>query len=131
MIGQWLLIGIFGIQAALHFYWAAGGRAGLDMVIPRDESGEPLFEPPPSLCGFMGLIYVASAGVVAVPFDPGVRSILLKGMATACVIRALGDFHYIGLLKRFRNSLFALWDTRVFSPLCLIIAGLLIFGVNP
>jgi hypothetical protein len=37
-------------------------------------------------------------------------------------IRAIGDFKLIGLFKRIHDTGFAWWDTRVYSPLCLLIS---------
>lgn len=36
--------------------------------------------------------------------------------------RAVGDFNYVGIFKRARNTVFARNDTWYYSPLCLFIA---------
>jgi hypothetical protein len=37
--------------------------------------------------------------------------------------RAVGDFRYVGFFKRVRDSRFATLDTRVYSPLCFVLAA--------
>ncbi|MGO4372233.1 DUF3995 domain-containing protein [Paenibacillus sp. MCAF20] len=45
-------------------------------------------------------------------------------LAIVFAIRAIGEFHYLGLFKRYRNSPFGRLDTYVYSPLCLVMAGM-------
>ena len=40
-------------------------------------------------------------------------------VAAAFLLRAIGDFRLVGFFKRVRNTRFAAWDTRLFSPLSL------------
>jgi hypothetical protein len=42
----------------------------------------------------------------------------------ACIFfaRAIGDFNLIGFFKKIKGTKFAIWDNRLYSPLCLIIA---------
>ena len=42
------------------------------------------------------------------------------------LVRAIGDFNYVGFFKRVKDSKFAFWDTRLYSPLSLLIAILTI-----
>ncbi len=46
-------------------------------------------------------------------------------LAAIFVLRAVGDFHYVGFFKRVRGSVFARRDTWVFSPLCVVLAVLI------
>ena len=39
-------------------------------------------------------------------------------------LRAVGDFRMVGFWKTVRDTPFARWDTRLFSPLCVAIAAL-------
>ena len=41
-------------------------------------------------------------------------------IATLLLLRAIGDFRYIGFSKRYNNSRFARVDSRLISPLCLL-----------
>lgn len=43
-------------------------------------------------------------------------------IALVFFIRTIGDFHWVGICKKKKGTLFAHWDTRLYSPLCLFIA---------
>ena len=51
-------------------------------------------------------------------------------MAMIFVLRTLGDFRYVGFTKRIRNTSFAEWDTKLYSPLCLLMALLALVASN-
>ena len=38
------------------------------------------------------------------------------------LLRAMGEFRLVGFFKRVRGTPFAIWDTWLFSPLCLLLA---------
>jgi hypothetical protein len=48
----------------------------------------------------------------------------MHGMSAVLFLRAVGDFRAVGFSKRVRDTRFAWWDTRLFSPLCLAMAVL-------
>ncbi|MBK7465824.1 MAG: DUF3995 domain-containing protein [Saprospiraceae bacterium] len=50
----------------------------------------------------------------------------LSFIAILFIVRAIGDFQYVGFFKKIKHSLFAEYDTNYFSPLCLIIGILAI-----
>lgn len=37
------------------------------------------------------------------------------------VLRSIGDFRLVGFFKSVRGTGFAAWDTRLYSPLCLLL----------
>lgn len=41
--------------------------------------------------------------------------------ATVFMIRAIGDFNYLGFFKKIKHSQFARYDTWIYSPLCLFL----------
>ena len=45
------------------------------------------------------------------------------GAAPGLLVRAIGDFGYVGFFKRKGGNPFARLDTRVYSPLCLLLAA--------
>ena len=54
----------FAGLAAIHVYWALGGRQGADAAIPEVE-GKPLFQPGPAVTLVVaGLLTLASAMVL-------------------------------------------------------------------
>ena len=105
---------ILGAVAAMHVYWALRGGAGLAGAVP-EVAGKPLFRP-----GRLATLAVALALA-------GLVALLPAGCALAALgflARAVGDFRHVGLFKRASASRFARLDTWVFSPLCLLLAGL-------
>ena len=38
------------------------------------------------------------------------------------LLRAIGEFKYVGIFKRVKKTKFGRFDTKLFSPLCLIIS---------
>jgi hypothetical protein len=35
----------------------------------------------------------------------------------------MGEFNYVGFFKKVKDTEFAKWDTKLFSPLCLLISS--------
>lgn len=116
------------VVAAFHIYWAAGGRVGVQNVIPQNpENGERLFGP-----GAIGTVAVAlalllySALLWMVPRDvePAgfpIRWMLVVGLVIL-VARVLGDGTWTGVLKRVRDTGFARADDRWWTPLVALLA---------
>ncbi|NQD69647.1 DUF3995 domain-containing protein [Sphingobacterium shayense] len=121
---------IFFLLAALHLYWAVGGNSGINATIPTDVNGRKLFRPSRGITLVMamglslfGLCNIAFAGIMHTNLDPLYFRYSILLIAVIFFLRAIGDFRYIGLTKRHKQSLFALWDTRLYTPLCLILAA--------
>jgi len=119
---------VFVALAAVHAYWALGGRITLLAVVP-EVRGRPAFTPSAlatlvvavALFGCAGLI-AATAGVLAVPVSPSVLSWLSFVLALVLLLRAVGDFRLVGFFKRVRGTTFARLDTVIYSPLCLALS---------
>ncbi|MCH2021951.1 MAG: DUF3995 domain-containing protein [Saprospiraceae bacterium] len=118
---------VFCLIAALHIYWAFGGKWGMANVIPKLE-GKPLFQPgristlivASGLLGFAA-IHVRALGCFTIGSASIIGYILLIIVAIFS-IRSIGDFNYIGLFKKKKSSSFAIWDTKLYVPLCILIA---------
>lgn len=114
---------IFLALGGLHFYWAGGGRWAAAAAIPQLE-GRPLFVPGKWTTVAAGLLFVACAGLVlarAQGMQPATW--LCYGLASVLLLRAIGDFRYVGFFKCNRGSRFAELDTRLYSPACLALAA--------
>lgn len=48
----------------------------------------------------------------------------MRGIRVLFMLHAMGDFCMVGLFKTQANTPFARWDTKLFSPLCIVFAGL-------
>lgn len=125
-----LLIIIFFLIALLHFYWAAGGRWGSDAAAPTNEQGQKFLNTGtiPSILVGIGLLLFASYYALPLTTFQLMPAEVFRVMGWIIpiifLIRAIGDFHYVGLFKKLRTSRFAVQDTKFFTPLCLLIAGL-------
>ncbi|MGI9326294.1 MAG: DUF3995 domain-containing protein, partial [Pseudomonadales bacterium] len=84
-------IGLFA-AAAIHVYWACGGKRGLNSALPRPVAGsgfepvfKPVFKPGMALTLFVAILlatYAAVLGAVAYGFDYQIaRWIVLAGIA--------------------------------------------------
>lgn len=118
---------VFFLLGAVHIYWAFGGKWGMATALPTNEpGGERLFNP-----GLIGILVVAFGLFLFAAITLGnlelLQSILPSKyikpatLVIACIIllRALGDFKYVGFAKKVKNTAFAKSDTMIFSPLCL------------
>ena len=125
----------FSILGGFHFYWLFGGVWGLEKVIPTKEKELNTLSIPKVatllvalvLVSF-GLIYLLKAGLLIVQIPNWVTSYGYWLIPSFFIIRAIGDFNYVGFFKKIKHTEFAKADTKLFAPLCLGIglAGLLI-----
>jgi hypothetical protein len=130
---------IFILLSILHFYWAFGGKLWYDDVLPTSSNG--LHKMNPSTTAgliiafgllFLALITVGNQGLL----DRYIKKTYFRyGTLTIAIIfllRAIGDFRFIGFFKTVKWTRFGINDTQIFSPLCLFISllSLLIFIFN-
>jgi hypothetical protein len=128
MAGAIVSVTLLVLIAAIHIYWALGGRAGKSAAIP-ERDGRPVFQPGAVTTLFVAVALLIAAAIVAIQagliwrgaFQPYVR-ILSVALAVIFLARAVGDFRYVGFFKRIVESRFARLDTYVFSPLCVLMA---------
>jgi Protein of unknown function (DUF3995) len=121
-----LVAAALGALALMHVYWAVGGRAGKSIAVP-EINGRPAFVPSTAgtLAVAAALFFAASVvaiagGLVGVGGYRGLFRILALGLSATFLARAVGDFRLVGFFKRVRGTRFALLDTTVFAPLCLV-----------
>jgi phosphatidylglycerophosphate synthase len=122
------------IVAAVHVYWAAGGKAGKAAAIPL-ANGRAVIKPSAfgtamvavALCAIAALLALR-IGWFTLPALPGESVVVQIGTwltAAVFALRAIGDFRYVGFFKRTRDNRFARLDTLAYSPLCACLALLI------
>ena len=124
----------FVVLAVLHIYWALGGEIDIRKVIPVVE-GKPVFTP-----GVLGTFIVAGVlicfAMVALALGfydtmPVNYQVYLKiigfAVGAVLVLRAIGEFRYVGFFKRVRGSDFATYDNWFYSPFCLLVGSAFLF----
>ena len=117
----------------LHGYWAFGGRWASRVVIP-EIGGNSAFRPSVAATVAVAFALFTAAALVAGRLNLW-QSNLLPGwvfrvgtwvLAGVFLVRAIGDLRLVGFFKKVRDTSFARWDTRLFSPLCLCIGLVMI-----
>jgi hypothetical protein len=106
----------------IHLYWAAGGRFGKSATLPT-ANGKSVLHPTPLITIAVAIGLFAMAALVF-------ERVGLWLIAGIFLLRAVGDFRYIGFFKRVRDSRFARLDTLFYSPLCLVLAALILSGAG-
>lgn len=125
----WLLAGILFVLSTIHIYWLFGGTKGIKVAIPTKEKDQ-LFIPShfattvvAILLAIAGLVVLLIGKIVSISFIP---QLLINsagwGLAIVFLGRTIGDFRWLGVFKKNKDTLFAKWDTQLFSPLCFIIS---------
>ena len=127
---------IFILLSILHFYWAIGGRLWYDAVLPTSSNGLNRLDPG-TFAAFLiafGLLMLAliTAGNLGL-MDRYIKKKYFRFgaliIAIIFLLRAIGDFKFIGFFKKIKETRFGINDTHIFSPLCLFISllSILIF----
>ena len=115
----------------VHFYWALGGKRGVDKAIPTID-GKPTMEPGAVVTAFVGFALIGIGGITFALGFFDLKSVifgkyiiysgwLLSGIF---IIRSVGDFKTVGFFKQVKESNFAKYDTLYYSPLCLLLGVL-------
>jgi hypothetical protein len=124
-----LVCSIFFTLALWHFFMALTPASGVSSALPSTVEGRPLFLPSKKTTAAVGVVLLTFAGLVAstaglVPtvLSPSANRWLSYALAIGLLARAVGDCRYVGFFKRVRASRFAILDTFVYSPLCLMLA---------
>jgi Protein of unknown function (DUF3995) len=134
MIAGATAIVILLLVAAVHVYWAAGGRTGKAAAVPT-AAGRAVIKPSALSTAIVAAALCVIAAILAFRIGwlelPGLAGdnifiqITVWLIAGVFALRAIGDFRYVGFFKRIRASKFAHLDTLAYSPLCAVLAVLI------
>ena len=135
-----LALAIITFAAAFHMHWALGGKMGFSVSLPQHPDGTPVmahrlpwWRPAAggvALCLIiLAVLLVTQAGYFSLPIPPRLLRLALVAIGSAFVARALVPNRYVGFFKTLRTTRWARYDTRLYSPLFLLL-GLLILGLS-
>lgn len=127
---------VLALLGLLHIYWAFGGQWAANNALPKKLNGELLFTPKPFDCiaVAIGLLAFASFFIIHsfLPTPVLPEWLLAHGLwfiGAIFTLRAIGDFRYVGFMKKVKGNRFATLDTIYYSPLCLYL-GISSFFIN-
>jgi hypothetical protein len=96
-------------------------------VIPEN-NGCPLFVPGPLSTAAVAIALLIAAfllalraGFIANQIPKALLTFLCLLLACGLVLRAIGEFRFVGFFKKVRDSRFAYLDNVFYSPLCLLL----------
>lgn len=128
-----VLAAVFAALAALHVYWAT--RAVPDVApaggaVPVRADGTPLFRPGRTstlavalLLGAAAIVVLGRTALIATLAPAALYRIATWVLGSVLLLRAIGEFRYVGLFKRRRGTRFATMDTWLYTPLCAALAA--------
>lgn len=128
-----LLFLIFAFLSSLHFYWGFGGRWGSQAVFPtKDDNSKPQMPGvfPTFVVAFgllvIGLFILQKGAFLNFTIPLWIDQYGLGIIAVIFIVRAIGEFNYVGFFKKIKHTKFGKNDTKYYSPLCLTIGILTI-----
>ncbi len=120
---------VFFLLGALHFYWAVGGKWATDEVVPTKPTGEKLFSTSALSCVIVGsglwlfaFVHVVNARLIFVNTTLPVIHYATLAMGIVFLVRFVGDFKWVGILKKVKDTSFGKNDTLYYAPLCLFLS---------
>lgn len=132
-----ILAVIFLFISIIHVYWAFGGKWGSGSVIPTKDNHTKVAMPGvlPTLIVAAGLFLFAlfvlvKARLINIVLPAWFNNYGLYILAGIFIVRAIGDFNYVGFFKKIKSTKFAQQDTKFYTPLCLLIGLLAIVLAN-
>jgi hypothetical protein len=132
LISIFLLL-IFSLLSAIHVFWGMGGRWGFDEALPTNEENVKVINPNFIECYLIGFglsgfsfIVLTKAKLFPLLFPAWLIDYSLWFIAAVFIIRAIGDFQYVGFFKKIKTTKFGRMDSLYYSPLCLLVGVLTI-----
>lgn len=121
---------IFFLASAVHTYWALRpSPKGTSTALPS-LANRAAFRPSRkltllvafglSVCGLLLLGKLAYLGTI---LPSKFYNYALQLLTLILIFRVIGDFRFIGIFKKIKDTPFARMDTLVYIPLCLILAA--------
>jgi Protein of unknown function (DUF3995) len=124
-----LLSLIFLSLAVIHIYWGFGGKTVSVAAVPTKNDIKPVINPGLFECLVVaivllsvGLFILIKGGIILIKLPDWLLNYGLWAIAMLFLLRAVGEFKYLGFFKKIKTTKFGQMDTKYYSPLCLLIA---------
>ncbi len=124
---------VFAFLAFLHFYWAIFGIKKPELVLPTKNPELKMKVPSSTMTAFVGLGLLFFAVLFA---NQTLRfwnfewfRYIQIAIGVIFLIRAIGDFKYVGFFKSIKETPFARMDTKYYAPLCLVLVILIAISI--
>lgn len=132
-----IALAIIAFAASFHAYWALGGRVGYSVSLPQRADGAPVlahrlawWRPAAGAVAFgllaLAALVLAHSGRLPLPLPRGLARAALLCVGIAFVARTLVPNRHVGFFKSLRGTRWARFDTRLYSPLFLLLGLLLV-----
>ena len=115
--------------SGIHSFWAFGGRWGADAALPTSKNGKKALNPDvfaTLIVAFgllaMALLHLEKVQIINLPIPVWINVYGLKIIAAIFLLRAIGDFRYVGFFKKIKGTKFADLDTKFYNPLCILLS---------
>ena len=125
---QFILVIVFLILSGIHFNWSVGGKFGFDKTLPTKEDGTRVLNPKKIDSAIIGIglllfaiYYLVKTKILLVDLPHWILNYVGWIISSVFILRAIGDFKYVGFFKKIKATTFGLFDTKYFSPLCAFI----------
>ena len=119
----------FILLALLHFYWAMKGTWAFKQSLPTTVEGKRILNSSTIDCAVVGFFlalfggyYLVASGWLLLDLPLWFLAMLRWLIPSVFLLRALGDWKYVGFFKKVVGTEFSRLDSLIFSPLCLVIA---------
>ncbi|MGF9643764.1 DUF3995 domain-containing protein [Paenibacillus sp. MABNS29] len=123
----WAVGGILWVLSGMHLYWVFGGQKGAKAAIPSTGT-DLLFKPSKIGTSTVAILLALAAwfvlelgGVTQFLFFRSFHSYSAGLLSCVFILRSIGDFKWVGFCKRKKGTVFAKWDSVLYSPLCFLL----------
>ena len=124
-----ILVIVFYFLSLIHFNWALGGQWGFNESLPTNLEGKRILNPKKResfivATGllFFGCFYFLKLELISFTTDETIFKYLGWIIPAIFLLRAIGEFKYVGFFRKVRSTPFAKKDQQLFTPLCLVVA---------
>ena len=125
-------LGIIAFAAAFHLHWAFGGKIGHSVSLPQRGDGHTVLAHQIGWwrwgsagvaigLGMVAAMALSVAGFIQLPLPPSIARGLLVAIGVAFVLRSIVPTPWTGFFKSIRTTRWAKYDTRLYSPLFLVL----------